>query len=274
MQALFASLAIICAFAALVLVCIWAQDPSANEPYIGTPKWENDTFPSYHPVLMVSGFFLSQVLGICTWSLVPNHDVAKAIHGTFMMAAIGCMIAGLYAVVDFEQYVYMASLTSMHSWVGVMTITLFGIQVIFGMVMGAMKGMNSPMSQSFATMHRGFGIVTLGVTTVTIISGIQSLLISPVTGYNSGKGSCGYIASDENFDKNPAAYYSRMPDACQIGLGLGVLVVLSAIFTGMAVLMRNAALSQASTVDNVYQPGSANAAESNPRNGNYEIVNK
>ena len=75
---------------------------------------------------MVSGFFFGQVLAVNTWSVVPDHSLGKILHVLWQTAAMCCMIAGLTAVVKDEWLSHDPSLTSMHSWIGVAGIVMFG----------------------------------------------------------------------------------------------------------------------------------------------------
>ena len=75
---------------------------------------------------MVSGFFFGQVLAINTWSIIPDHSLGKLLHVLWQTAALCCMIAGLTAVVKDKWLSHDPSLTSMHSWIGVADIVMFG----------------------------------------------------------------------------------------------------------------------------------------------------
>jgi uncharacterized membrane protein YphA (DoxX/SURF4 family) len=180
---LFALLAICCGMAALICVCIWAKDTEGEvySTYLGWPSWNDNHFNSYHPVLMVSGFYFAQVLGVCMWSVIPDYNIAKLFHAAFMLAAIGTLIAALYAVVSYEHNTYVPSLTSMHSWVGVMTVIIFGLQVIGGFVLGGLTAMG-PVSETvkkIGMIHRAFGLASLFFTTVAVLTGIQNYLFGP-----------------------------------------------------------------------------------------------
>jgi hypothetical protein len=277
---LFAFLAICCGLAALICVSIWAKDPhpeaatSYTNTYLGEPKWENEYFPAYHPVLMVAGFYFAQVLGICMWSIIPEYSIAKLAHVCFMLAAIGTMIAGLYAVVSYEQKVYIPSLTSMHSWVGVMTIIIFGCQVVGGMVLGTLASMG-PVSDTvkhLAMIHRGFGLTALFMTTVAILTGIQNYLMGP-TSYGTGTGftgTCGYVFNDDyddNYNKNPAAHFLKLPPGCRLAYGIGILVILGTMLTGMAAYARAVAIIEQAEVINESQ-------QQVETQQNYEMVEK
>lgn len=255
MHFILATISVSFGIASLIVVSIWAQDPNPETSeenysyptYLGKPKWTNEYFPSYHPVLMTAGFWFAQILGICMWSYIPDHQVAKIMHISFMLGAIGTMIAGLYAVVSYEQYVYLPSLTSMHSWIGVLTIIFFGTQVIGGLMLGALSAMRNSAAPMLCNLHRVSGLITLMLTTIAIVTGIQNYLLGPSSNGNYSVpynlGSCGYyVTSNENFDHNPAGYYLKIRPGCRLGLGLGVLVCLGTIFTGLTAYARHFAI--------------------------------
>jgi cytochrome b-561 len=181
---------------------------------------------------MVSGFFYGQVIAITMWSLIPQHDAAKILHVLFHLAALGCLIAGLHAIIQYEHHENLPALTSMHSWLGVMTTTLFGMQIIGGFVLGAgtAGGADIGVMKPLAMMHRALGVISLAFTAATILSGIQNQLLGP-RGNNgvSFIGSCGFNVGGNSNDY-PARYYDRIPDACRLALGLGVTVMLSKLF--------------------------------------------
>jgi len=252
LHVVFASLAVCCGIASLICVCLWAKNPDPGskvygDSYLGAPSWTNEYFPSYHPVLMVAGFHFAQVLGICMWSFIPNHLIAKTMHVCLMLGAIATMIAGLYAVVSYEQYLYVPSLTSMHSWVGVMTVIIFGMQVVGGFSMGFLSAAGStlPIMKHIVQIHRATGLLTLFFTSVAILTGIQNYLIGPSAyGNYVSKGTCGYIiASNENFEKTPEKYYDNIPPGCRLGYGVGVLVLLGTMMTGLTVYSRSLAMA-------------------------------
>jgi hypothetical protein len=279
---LFALLAICCGMAALICVCIWAKDVEGDvfSTYLGQPAWNDNHFNSYHPVLMVSGFYFAQVLGVCMWSVIPDYNIAKLFHAAFMLAAIGTLIAALYAVVSYEHNVYTPSLTSMHSWVGVMTVIIFGLQVIGGFVLGGLTAMG-PVSETvkkIGMIHRAFGMASLFFTTVAILSGIQNYLAGPkgvegsdpssiypyaggfyddnaTPSYIVNAGSCGYfIKNNENSNETPEKYFIHLPPACRLGFGVGVLVLLGTIFTALGVYTRALAIAEQVEVPAVSAP--------------------
>jgi hypothetical protein len=60
------------------------------------PSWKTHIF-SWHPVLMVCGFFFSQVFAITAWGLFPsrNRRFEEFSHVFWQLAACGTLISGL-----------------------------------------------------------------------------------------------------------------------------------------------------------------------------------
>jgi hypothetical protein len=210
-------------------------------PFLGKAEWGNDSFPPYHPVLMVAGFYFSQILGINMWSLIPNHGVAKLFHAAFMLGSVATMIAALYAVFDYESYFNLVNLTSMHAWVGVMTIIIFVFQIVGGFIMGLMTAYGNR-SPAFKNMHRAMGLILLACTTVSIISGIQDQLSGPKAYEYGTQVVCnyGYCYSVGGGEVKITGSCGDMPAACYIAFFTGFFVMLGSICTGLAVSSRSA----------------------------------
>jgi cytochrome b-561 len=125
--------------AAIGLVSAWAQNGNTDREtgFLGTPNWRDNTL-AWHVLLMVGGFFCAQVAAVCCWSLIPSPSqptpcsLPKAMHGLLQVAAMSAMIAGLYAIVRHMFQSKAPSLTTMHSWVGVASIAVYGVAMLWG----------------------------------------------------------------------------------------------------------------------------------------------
>jgi hypothetical protein len=53
-------------------------------------------------------------------------------HGLLQVAAMSAMIAGLYAIVRHMSSSKAPSLTTMHSWVGVASVAVYGVAMLWG----------------------------------------------------------------------------------------------------------------------------------------------
>jgi hypothetical protein len=298
LQAVFAGLAICCGVGSLIAVCIWATDTTAG---LGAPEWGMvDAFPAYHPVLMVAGFHFAQVLGICMWSSVTDHNVAKTLHVIFMLGGVATMGAGLSSVVSYETYLTLPAITSMHAVIGVFSIVIYCLQVIGGFYLGMLSatGTLTPTLKTIVMMHRATGLISLILTTIATVSGIQNYLPGPrgyevTTSYPSYGGGYGNYG---NYGSYSTKYVSKgscgtMTDGCQAGFAVGLLVTLSAMFTGLSVYARALAIQEKAAAiapnEDKQVPSSNNprvhyvvpVAEpqvypqsNNPRDNNYEMV--
>ena len=244
-----AILAVICGTVALILVVLWAQDGDTDiqTGYLGKPNWYagKDSLFAWHPVLMVGGFFFSQVLAVCVWSLIPDRTVAKLFHIFFQTAAAATVTAGLIAVFRVGYEVKTPNLTTMHSWMGICTIAVFGLNYIWGFLMYALTKLhpNSIFRKAFDLLyiHKCIGMTAFGLTLVTIVSGIMDEL---------GEGACDYVTSTiYNTDYNPAQNYNMLPDACRIANGLGIVVTFGTVLTFITVLNRNTSNQPKTDVD-------------------------
>jgi hypothetical protein len=114
------------------LVAAWAKiNVNGEFQYLGMPDWKTNVL-TWHIVLIVAGFFFSQVLAILSWSLFP-HNVGKSVHVFWQTAALATLIASIIATVKSKQDLVEDHLVSMHSWMGVATVLVFCANYVFGL---------------------------------------------------------------------------------------------------------------------------------------------
>ncbi|CAK9170498.1 unnamed protein product [Ilex paraguariensis] len=83
-----------------------------------------------HPFLMFIGFVLVVGEAIMAYKTVPaKKEVQKVFHLTLHFIAPICGILGIYAVFKFHHEVGNPDMYTLHSWLGMSTICLFGLQV-------------------------------------------------------------------------------------------------------------------------------------------------
>jgi hypothetical protein len=84
----------ICAVIALVLCAGWASFDYPN--FLNAPSWKSNLF-AWHPVLMICGFFFSQIFAITSWGTFPAkyYHLEKFQHTLWQLAACATMVAGL-----------------------------------------------------------------------------------------------------------------------------------------------------------------------------------
>ena len=173
-------LAIICS----AMVGSWAKTPTTasgssttstsvtTSTYLGVPDSSSNAL-AWHVVLMVGGFFFSQILAVLSWRVFPSHFTAKLSHLMWHTLALLMMALGLIYIDHYKDQSHEARLTTMHSWLGIAGVTLFCLSYAFGLVMWGCKvsGVEMDMrgghrvvggsAMVFAAMAIGTGIINL-----------------------------------------------------------------------------------------------------------------
>ncbi|KAG2537140.1 hypothetical protein PVAP13_9NG251300 [Panicum virgatum] len=86
-----------------------------------------------HPVLMLIGFIILGSEAIMSYKILPwSHDTDKIAHMVLHAVALFLGSVGIYAAFKFHNESGIANLYSLHSWVGLGTICLYGIQWLLG----------------------------------------------------------------------------------------------------------------------------------------------
>ncbi|GJW50377.1 probable ascorbate-specific transmembrane electron transporter 1 [Tanacetum coccineum] len=84
-----------------------------------------------HPLLMTLGFLLFSGEAIIVYKVIPDakRKAQKAVHLIFHFIALVAGIVGVYAVFKFHNEAKLPHMYTLHSWIGLSTISLFGFQV-------------------------------------------------------------------------------------------------------------------------------------------------
>ncbi|XP_027343291.1 probable transmembrane ascorbate ferrireductase 3 [Abrus precatorius] len=87
-----------------------------------------------HPFMMFFGFIFFVGQAILAYHSIPGqHQTQKIIHMTLHLIAIVLGIVGICAVFKFHDMVRLEDVYSLHSWIGIGTFCLFGLQWVFGL---------------------------------------------------------------------------------------------------------------------------------------------
>ncbi|GAU34664.1 hypothetical protein TSUD_67140 [Trifolium subterraneum] len=116
---------------ALILMLVWLLH------YQGGIEYDSDNSSrvfNVHPFLMFFGFIFLVGQAIMSYHTVPGtHETKKTVHMTLHFIAIVLGIVGICAVFKFHDMVYLVDVYSLHSWIGLGTFCLFGLQWLFGL---------------------------------------------------------------------------------------------------------------------------------------------
>ena len=136
------------------------------------------------------------------YRLLPfEKPLTKAIHGSLHTAAVIMACLGLKATFATDNSYQTMDLSSAHSWIGIMGVTLYFANWAKGVLAFAFSFFPSkPVKKSTLPVHAILGISALVVTTMAIVTGIME--------YNT------YVSATEHYtggiDNDPAEYYYEL----------------------------------------------------------------
>jgi len=88
-----------------------------------------------HPLLMLLGLVITAGDAMMAYrSVAATHDVQKIFHMFLNLLAICLGIIGICAVFKFHDMIKTVDVYSLHSWIGIATITLYCLQWLIGFV--------------------------------------------------------------------------------------------------------------------------------------------
>ncbi|KAG0493712.1 hypothetical protein HPP92_004706 [Vanilla planifolia] len=141
---------------AAVLVLVWCIHFRGGLAFEAVNK--NLIF-NLHPVLMLIGFIVIGGEAIISYKSLPgSKDVRKLIHLILHAIAIVLGIVGIWAAFKFHNDSGIANLYSLHSWIGLGTISLYAIQWIFGFVTFFYPGAANSLRRDALPWHVLFGL--------------------------------------------------------------------------------------------------------------------
>ncbi|KAL9225310.1 hypothetical protein vseg_001252 [Gypsophila vaccaria] len=144
------------AVAAAVMVLVWAISFRGGLAWEATNK--NLIF-NLHPVLMLIGFIILGGEAIVSYKSLPfKKDVKKVIHLVLHAVALILGIVGISAAFKNHNESAIPNLYSLHSWLGIGIISLYGIQWIYGFIIFFYPGGNSNLRAESLPWHVLFGM--------------------------------------------------------------------------------------------------------------------
>ncbi|KAK3447212.1 hypothetical protein EUGRSUZ_A02792 [Eucalyptus grandis] len=152
----FAAVAQLLAVTGVVLVLVWCIS------FMGGLAWEatnKSLIFNLHPVLMLIGLIIIGGEAIITYKTLPlNKETKKVIHMVLHAIALILGIIGVYAAFKYHNESSIANLYSLHSWLGICIIVLYGIQWIYGFVIFFYPGGPSTLRSDSLPWHVLFGL--------------------------------------------------------------------------------------------------------------------
>eukprot|EP00571_Detonula_confervacea_P000420 CAMPEP_0172314198 /NCGR_PEP_ID=MMETSP1058-20130122/21918_1 /TAXON_ID=83371 /ORGANISM="Detonula confervacea, Strain CCMP 353" /LENGTH=300 /DNA_ID=CAMNT_0013028001 /DNA_START=119 /DNA_END=1024 /DNA_ORIENTATION=- len=230
---------------AIILVSIWASS-------LGGVSWaqgEAKRVFNWHPVMMVTayaimnvGALIFRISGTSSYqaslqgsSSMPaassgskKRGIAKFSHASIWSLSFIFGIVGILAVFKSHNDPisgYIANLYSLHSWVGILVLSLYTLQFLVGFLAfgGLLSGRSRMSNPIVMEIHKYTGAHIHFLVMVTILLGIQE---------KEGFVSCAYEVVSA--DLMPLTNYGKIPYACKISHGLGLVILGMGLFTSFS----------------------------------------
>ncbi|XWS46406.1 hypothetical protein CRYUN_Cryun14cG0063100 [Craigia yunnanensis] len=156
------------------LVFIWTLHYRGGLALISDNK---DLIFNVHPVLMVIGLVLLNGEAMLAYKTVPGtKSFKKLVHLTVQCVAFILSIIGLWAALKFHNDKGIDNFYSLHSWLGLACLFLFGIQWAAGFATFWYPGGSRNSRASLFPWHVFFGMYTYALAVATATTGILEKL--------------------------------------------------------------------------------------------------
>ncbi|XP_075495483.1 transmembrane ascorbate ferrireductase 1-like [Primulina tabacum] len=170
-----------------ILVLVWCISFRGGLAWEATNK--NLIF-NLHPVLMLIGLIIIGGQAIMSYKCLPlKKPEKKLIHLVLHAIALVLGIIGIYTAFKFHNESNIANLYSLHSWLGIGVISLYGIQWLYGFVIFFYPGGTPPLRKESLPWHVLFGmfvyILAVGTAALGYLEKLTFLESSGIAKYGS-----------------------------------------------------------------------------------------
>ncbi|MBA0621184.1 hypothetical protein Godav_006830 [Gossypium davidsonii] len=159
------------------LVLSWALlFKSSFLPHSSLPSQEDLIFAVLHPLLMVIGFILisGEAILIHRW-LPGSRNLKKSVHLCLQGVALGCGVFGVWTKFHGQDGI-VANFFSLHSWMGLICVSLFGAQWLVGFLSFWHRGEVRTTRAKVLPWHIFLGLYTYGLAVATAETGLLEKL--------------------------------------------------------------------------------------------------
>jgi hypothetical protein len=230
-------LAIIFSFLAFAVTASYVSNSDLKETYLGGLNWGKLIF-NWHPVLMVGGLIFCSITSILSYRLIPMTKLAtKSLHVFLHTVGVVCFSVGLSAVLignnnksKNDGNTYYSNFNSIHSFLGLAAIILYGQNYVLGFLHYLMPVAVSK-RKAYMPSHIFLGSFAFFAAVFAALTGAMEL----ATEYG-----CHYEVTSP--DTNPAEHYHLLTKGCKTLNGIAVLLLFTAFFAAYALWENHAAL--------------------------------
>ncbi|KAL2546342.1 putative transmembrane ascorbate ferrireductase 4 [Forsythia ovata] len=163
------------AFTVGILVLTWALHfKTSFLPH--THSQEDLIYALLHPLLMVIGFILISGEAILVHRWLPgSRNLKKSVHLSLQGLALACGVFGIWTIFHGQDGI-VANFYSLHSWMGLICMSMFGAQWLVGFVSFWHKGEVRTTRVRVLPWHVFLGLYTYGLAVVTAETGLLEKL--------------------------------------------------------------------------------------------------
>ncbi|XP_064613666.1 transmembrane ascorbate-dependent reductase CYB561-like [Liolophura sinensis] len=171
---------------AVILVAVWMGHFRSGFAWQENPAIEFN----YHPLFMIIGMIFLYADAMLVYRVFRNDRkiYVKILHGSLHVAALLFSAVGLKAVFDSHNLADppKANLYSLHSWMGLITIILFGLQWLGGFLSFLWPGASLGIRKQYMPFHTFWGLTIFCMAVGTALMGIvEKTLFSIMKQYSS-----------------------------------------------------------------------------------------
>lgn len=162
---------------AVILVAVWMGH------YLGGFAWQSNPGLefNYHPVFMIIGMIFLYADSILAYRVFRNMKkiYIKVIHAVIHVGALIFASVGLKAVFDSHNLAEkpIPNLYSLHSWLGLTTVVLFGLQWVFGFTSYLFPKLSFNLRSMYMPHHVFWGLAIFGLAVCSALTGITEKAI-------------------------------------------------------------------------------------------------
>ncbi|XP_066375499.1 probable ascorbate-specific transmembrane electron transporter 1 isoform X2 [Miscanthus floridulus] len=134
-----------------------------------------------HPLFMVIGFIICTGEAVMAYRIVLGPTAAKkAVHLLLHLVALAFVAVGLYAAFKFHHDNGLPDIRSLHSWLGIATISLYALQWLVAFVYFVFPGAVMTMRADYAPWHIFFGLAIFLMAICTAETGLAKFVSASI----------------------------------------------------------------------------------------------
>ncbi|XP_066930216.1 lysosomal membrane ascorbate-dependent ferrireductase CYB561A3-like [Clytia hemisphaerica] len=158
----------------IVLLVYWGHNFFGGYGWDGSGKMFN-----WHPLMMVLGMIVlygNAAISYRVFNTAPKFQI-KLLHAGLHGLALVFMIVGLVAVFGFHNHNNIPNLYSLHSWIGILTVTLFSAQYLLGFTAFLFPKFGDDLRAIALKYHQFFGRAILYLVVIASVSGLTEKML-------------------------------------------------------------------------------------------------